>query len=428
MIAPGSWLGVIGGGQLGRFFCGAARGLGYRVAVLDPDPTCPAAPVADLYLEAAYDDDAALREFGQRCAAVTVEFEGVPAASLELLAAHCKVTPGPAALAATQDRIVEKVLLSRIAGVAPHIPVYSRADLVRAPDFPYPGILKAARFGYDGKGQARVDSPAEALHAFARLGEVACVLEQRLSFERELSVVLARSRGCRTAVFPVVENIHRDGILDTSIAPAEIPASVAAAAERAAVAVADALDYQGVMAVEFFLLPDGRLLANEIAPRPHNSGHYTIDSCPASQFEQQVRVLAGLPLGPTAPGAPAVMVNLLGELWADGEPDWSSIESVPGARLHLYGKNVPRPGRKMGHYTCLGETIDQALHRALEIRRALTARPHRHPSPRVEPGPCEYQSEAARQFTLRRPNRMGRPASKDPTASLPIRPRATGAA
>lgn len=376
-IAPGSWLGVLGGGQLGRMFCHAAQSLGYRVCVLDPLEGGPAGAVADQQIVAAYDDPGALARLGALCAAVTTEFENVPALSLELLARHCFVRPPAACVAVSQDRLAEKAfILSCGVDVAPHAPLVTDADLARIDPRLFPAILKTARLGYDGKGQLGVADVAGLAPAWRRLQGVACVLEQRLPLRRELSVLVARGADGATRVFPVSENEHRDGILAASILPARIDAAQARRAGELAVRIAEGLSYVGVLCTELFELDDGRLLVNEIAPRPHNSGHATIDVCVTSQFAQQARALAGLPLGEVRQLSPAVMLNLLGDLWFDGRgrdrtPAFERVLAVPGACLHLYGKAEARPGRKMGHVTVLGATDEQARERAAVVAGVL---------------------------------------------------------
>jgi 5-(carboxyamino)imidazole ribonucleotide synthase len=374
MIAPGSLLGLLGGGQLGRMFTMAAQSMGYRVLVLDPGDHSPAGSVADEHLRADYLDRDALRTMAQRCAAATTEFENVPAESLDFLAQHTVVSPSAQAVAIAQDRIREKTFLADSGlDVAPFAVVAGDADLDDARLSPLlPGILKIARLGYDGKGQVRVATPGDVRAAFASLGSKPCVLEKFLSLEREVSVVVARAFDDSVTTFPVAENQHAHGILDVSIVPARIPPALADAARQAAIRVAERLDYRGVLCVEFFVV-GGRLLVNEIAPRPHNSGHYTIDACVTSQFEQQARVLCGVPLGDTAMHCPAVMVNLLGDLWSAGEPNWGHVLRHGRAKLHLYGKTEARPGRKMGHYTVLAEDVGQALAIATEIKSLLLA-------------------------------------------------------
>ena len=377
-LPPRAWLGLLGGGQLGRMFCMAAQSMGYRVCVLDPGSDSPAGTVADRHLRADYLDADALRELAVTCRAATTEFENVPADALRFLADHAVVSPAAEAVGIAQDRIAEKRFV-REAGidVAPYAPVVAEDDLERADDSLFPGILKAARLGYGGKGQARVATRDEARDAFERFGRVPCVLEQRLALALEVSAVVARGFDGRAVSYPIAENAHRGGILAASIAPARVSPLLAARARDATLAIAERLDYVGVLCVVFFVLDDGRLLVNEMAPRPHNSGHYTIDACVTSQFEQQARVLAGLPLGDTRQHSPAVMVNLLGDCWYPGagddtaEPDWAEVLRHPQAKLHLYGKAQPRRGRKMGHVTVLGDTVDDALATAAAIERAL---------------------------------------------------------
>ena len=369
ILAPGSWLGLLGGGQLGRMFCMAAQSMGFRVCVLDPGDEGPAASVADRHLRADYLDPRALEELAGLCGAATTEFENVPAQALEFLASHIDVCPGATPVAIAQDRIAEKEFVGRCGlDVAPWHAVRDAADLAAAPASLFPGILKVARLGYDGKGQAPVADAASALAAFERFRGVPCVLERRLELATELSVVVARTFDGQTAAYPVAENVHRGGILATSSAPARVDPALARQATEATVRVAHTLEYVGVLCVEFFVLDDASLLVNEIAPRPHNSGHYTIDACVTSQFEQQARVMAGWPLGGTQQHEPAVMLNILGDAWFHGpdpalvtQPQWLRVVQHPRAKLHLYGKREPRVGRKMGHVTVLGDSLDQAL-------------------------------------------------------------------
>ncbi|NYT62312.1 5-(carboxyamino)imidazole ribonucleotide synthase [Alcaligenaceae bacterium] len=378
-IAPGDWLGMIGGGQLGRMFCHAAQSLGYKVAVLDPDTASPAGAVADMHIQASYDDEAGLRQLSARCKSVTTEFENVPAQSLQMLAdLGSSVRPAAAAVAIVQDRISEKAFIQE-AGVpvAPYVPVRSDLDLVAAPDTLFPGILKAARLGYDGKGQARVGNRQEAQQAFAEFG-VACVLEALLPLASELSVVMARGADGKTVFFPSAQNEHRDGILAVSSVDAQSAGqALAVQAVQSAQAIAEGLRYVGVLCVEFFVLQDGSLIVNEIAPRPHNSGHYTMNASISSQFEQQARVTAGLPLGSTDSLCSVVMLNILGDVWFDSstggkrEPDWSAVLAVPGAKLHLYGKAEARRGRKMGHVNVLGATLADAQAGAAQVAQVL---------------------------------------------------------
>ncbi len=367
-LVPGQWLGMLGGGQLGRMFCHAAQSLGYRVVVLDPAADSPAGAVADLHIQADYDSPEGLAQLAASCSAVTTEFENVPAASLRQLAQSCRVSPSADAVALTQDRISEKTFIaSQGIAVAPHAAILAVADLDQVPENLFPGILKLARLGYDGKGQARVATLAEARQAFEDFGSLPCVLEARLPLAYELSVVVARGFDGAVATYPVSRNEHRDGILAVSVAPSPgVSADVAATVAATGAKIANGLDYHGVLCVEFFVLADGQLVVNEIAPRPHNSGHYTIDACVSSQFEQQARVLAGMPLGSTATMAPSVMLNILGDAWFDAkdqlrDPDWAAVLAVPGAKLHLYGKMQARKGRKMGHVTCVGHNEAEAL-------------------------------------------------------------------
>lgn len=372
MLLPGATLGVLGGGQLGRMFALAARVMGYRVVVLDPDPLCPAGQVADVHLKAPYTDAVALMRMGELCQAVTTEFENVPASSLELLARRTRVAPAPPVVQLAQDRLQEKSCASGFGcDTAPYVNVEDEGDLVHAwSQLAGPGLLKTRRLGYDGKGQMRVDDLDELVSAHAALGRVPCLLEGLLSIAREFSVILARNAQGEIAYFPLAENVHRRGILDMSIVPARLSETVADEARRMARRIAEGLDYVGVLAVEFFQLADGRVVFNEMAPRPHNSGHYSLDACVTDQFEQQVRALCGLPLGDTRLLTPVVMVNLLGDLWSRG-PRWEALLRHPGVKLHLYGKAEARPGRKMGHYTCLAPTLDEALALAQETRQAL---------------------------------------------------------
>jgi 5-(carboxyamino)imidazole ribonucleotide synthase len=373
MILPGAALGLLGGGQLGRMFAMAARTMGYRVLVLDPDPESPAGSLADRHIPAAYDDPKALEVLAQSCAVVTTEFENVPAAALTRLQSSVPVRPRPEAVAIAQNRIDEKSFV-RDHGLhtAPFRPIRRAEDLEPAfAAIGAPALLKTSRLGYDGKGQATVDSLAELAAAFQAFKSVECILEERLTLEREISVVLARGVDGAVAAFPVGENVHARGILDTTTAPARVSPTLAKEAHAVAAALAGALDYVGVLGVEFFVAAGGRLLINEIAPRPHNSGHYTLDGCVTSQFEQQVRAVTGLPLGAVDLRSPIAMVNLLGDLWQAGEPNWAAALQNPRVKLHLYGKKEPRPGRKMGHLNALADSPEAALRAAVEARARL---------------------------------------------------------
>lgn len=382
MILPPARLGMLGGGQLGRFFVSAAHEMGYKVWVLDPDSHSPAGLIADRHLMAGYDEYAALDELAEGCAGITTEFENVPAETLDYLAKFVPVRPSAQAVAVCQNRIAEKTFL-RDHGL-PHGPfavIRGEADITAANAGLFPAVLKVARFGYDGKGQARVADRAEALHAFHQFQNEPCVLEKMLSLDYEVSVVLARDEAGAVAVFPPAENSHRRGILDVTIAPARASVCQQDSAQEVAERIAQALDYVGTLGVEFFVCR-GELLVNEMAPRPHNSGHHTLDACVTSQYDQQVRALCGLPLGLPRQHSPAVMVNLLGELWFENgdphghyrEPDWSVLAAVPGLRLHLYAKHHARHGRKMGHFTVVCEDAVQAVERAMAARQAIGIR------------------------------------------------------
>ena len=377
MILPGATVGVLGGGQLGRMFTLQARTMGYAVVVLDPDPASPAGAVANRHIRAPYDDQRALSDLSASCAAITTEFENVPAAALQILAQTSLVRPPVETVATSQDRIAEKNFLQ-----SHGIPT-ARFHAVRDPRelktavaaLRLPALLKTSRLGYDGKGQALVESEEDAVRAFQRFGGVPCVLEERLLLECELSVVLARGADGDVAPFPVAENRHRNGILETSVVPARVPEAMAREARELATGLAEEMEYVGVLGVELFVADGSRLLVNEMAPRPHNSGHYTLDACSTDQFEQQLRALCGLPLAQPWLLSPVAMINLLGDLWADGEPRWEEALRRPGVRLHLYGKAEARPGRKMGHLNCLATDPERALATALETRDALRRRP-----------------------------------------------------
>ena len=358
-------LGVLGGGQLGRMFVHAAQALGYETVVLDPDAGSPAGHVSQHFIQADYRDAQALRDLATLAGAITTEFENVPAESLAALAADRLVSPMAEAVAIAQDRIREKAHFTRCAAAggvapAPYAVIESEADLAAVPDALLPGVLKTARLGYDGKGQARVATRAELAAAWQQMGGVACVLEQLLPLAAECSVIVARGRDGQIVSLPVQRNLHRGGILAvTEVFEGNVPLALAQQARAATEQIANELGYVGVLCVEYFVLADGRLVVNEMAPRPHNSGHYTVDACDVSQFELQVRTLAGLPLTAPRQHSAAVMLNLLGDLWfdaVDGEdvprtPPWPAVLALPGAHLHLYGKAEARRGRKMGHLT-----------------------------------------------------------------------------
>jgi 5-(carboxyamino)imidazole ribonucleotide synthase len=378
VILPGTTLGVVGGGQLGRMFVHAAQALGYVTAVLDPDPDSPAGKVAHHHIHADYLDVKGLAQLADLSAAVTTEFENVPAQALATLANHCPVAPSAEAVAVCQDRAAEKAQFVRCGvACAPHAVIDNDAALAAVGDELLPGILKTARMGYDGKGQQRVRTRDELAAAWRELKRVPCVLEKMLPLAFELSVIVARSSSGAVTHFPLQRNLHRDGILAVTEVPAPgVSAELAQAAVDAAQRIAATMRYVGVLCVEFFVLDDGTLVANEMAPRPHNSGHYTIDACDASQFDLQVRAMTGLPLVAPRLHSPALMLNLLGDLWfRDGAvahtPPWDAVLALPGVHLHLYGKSEPRRGRKMGHLTITSADAEQAHATALRAAALL---------------------------------------------------------
>jgi 5-(carboxyamino)imidazole ribonucleotide synthase len=371
-------LGVMGGGQLGRMFVQAAQSMGYFTAVLDPDKTSPAGLVAHYHIDAAYTDEQGLAQLMQRCAAITTEFENVPAPALYTLGAHRPVSPSAESVAICQDRAAEKrhFMASGVA-CAPFAVIEAEADFARIDAALLPGILKTTRLGYDGKGQVSVaDAPALAA-AWRQLEQLPCVLEQRLPLRHELSVIVARGADGAMVQLPVQRNLHRDGILAVTQAPApDVSPATQQQAVDAARRLAAEMSYIGVLCVEFFVLEDGSLVANEMAPRPHNSGHYSIDACDVSQFELQVRCLAGLPLPVPRQHSSAVMLNLLGDLWFDAAgaertPPWTAVLALPGTHLHLYGKASARRARKMGHLTVTAADAVRAHAVALEAAALL---------------------------------------------------------
>jgi len=367
-IAPGATLGVLGGGQLGRMFVHSAQQLGFRTVVLEPDAASPAAQLAHEHVCTRYDDAGGLARLAQACAAITTEFENVPAATLAALAAQRTVAPSASAVAICQDRAAEKAAFAR-AGVAcaPHAMIASAADAARVDSSLFPAILKTSTLGYDGKGQRHVATQAMLADALKAFGGAPCVLEKKLPLAAEISVIVARGGDGTVVHLPPQENVHRDGILVLTRVPA---VAAGAAQQREAVALAmrmaEAMGYVGVLCVEFFVLEDGSLVANEMAPRPHNSGHYSIDACDVSQFELQVRSLVGAPLCAPRLHSPCVMLNLLGDLWFSGtseeavEPPWERVLALPGVHLHLYGKAEPRRARKMGHVTITAASAGEA--------------------------------------------------------------------
>jgi 5-(carboxyamino)imidazole ribonucleotide synthase len=377
-IVPGATLGVMGGGQLGRMFVHAAQQMGYATAVLDADAESPAGLIAHEHIRADYTDAAGLERLARASAAITTEFENVPAESLATLAQRRPVAPGAAAVAVCQDRAAEKAHFVRSgAPCAPHALIASEADLARVDAAALlPGILKTNRLGYDGKGQMQVATRDELAAAWAALERVPCLLEKRLPLARELSVIVARGSDGAIVHFPVQQNLHRGGILAVTEVPApDIAAATQQRAVDAARQIAAAFGYVGVLCVEFFVLQDGSLVANEMAPRPHNSGHYSLDACDVSQFDLQVRTLTGAPLAMPRLHSPCVMLNLLGDLWwRDGrevEPDWAGVLAHDGVHLHLYGKADARPGRKMGHLTVTAASAAQARAVALDVATRL---------------------------------------------------------
>lgn len=386
-------LGVMGGGQLGRMFVQAAQAMGYFTAVLDPDPASPAGLISHFHIQTPFDDEQGLAQLMQRCDAITTEFENVPAPALVTLGAHRPVAPSAPCVAVAQDRIKEKahfLACAPVSGVypAPYAAIESADMLAAAPADLLPGILKTARMGYDGKGQMRVSTREELAAAWEQLGRVPCVLEKMLPLQSECSVIVARGADGQVISFPVQANTHRDGILAlTEVFEGAVPADLAKRAQASTVAIANHLHYVGVLCVEYFVVDNGAggqdLVVNEMAPRPHNSGHYTQNACDMSQFEAQVRALAGLPLPTPRQHSPAIMVNLLGDLWFDANavhaerseraitPPWTQVLALPGTHLHLYGKLSARPGRKMGHLNITAPTTEQVRETAAQVLKLL---------------------------------------------------------
>ncbi len=377
-LAPGSTLGVLGGGQLGRMFVHAAQAMGYRTAVLDADPESPAGLVSHHHIRTAYDDPDGLAELARLSDAITTEFENVPASAMAALAGQRPVAPAARCVAVAQDRAQEKAhFVACGVPCAPHAVIETAAHLAAVSADLLPGILKTARLGYDGKGQRRVANAAELAAAWAELGSVPCVLEKMLPLALECSVLIARGHDGATVALPVQRNLHRDGILAvTEVYEGNVPPALASQAQAAAVSIANELQYVGVLCVEFFVLQDGRLVVNEIAPRPHNSGHYSQDACDISQFGLQVRTLAGLPLVAPRLHSATVMLNLLGDLWftqgrSAQEPPWAHVLALPGCHLHLYGKTQAKHGRKMGHLNVTAATPEAARATALQAAALL---------------------------------------------------------
>ncbi|HEY2895331.1 MAG TPA: 5-(carboxyamino)imidazole ribonucleotide synthase [Pirellulales bacterium] len=374
-ILPGATIGVLGSGQLGRMFAIAARRMGYRVHTLSPDDDTPTGQVSDHEVNADYHDLDAVGEFARGVDVITFEFENIPSETVEAAARHAPVRPGGNVLYTTQHRLREKIFLSQSGfPVVPFRPVSSEADLRAALEqVGIPAVLKTAGWGYDGKGQSKITEADDLARAWQALGTGEAVVEKLIDFELEISVVAARGIDGSLADYGAIANRHERHILDVSTAPADVPARVAQDAVAMARAVLEKLEVVGVLCVEFFVTRAGQLLINELAPRPHNSGHLTFDACVTSQFEQQLRAICGLALGSTELLRPAAMANLLGDLWEAGEPNWEAACRFPGVKLHLYGKEQPRPGRKMGHLTTLAASASEAEQIVLAAREALHA-------------------------------------------------------
>lgn len=375
-ILPGSTVGVLGSGQLGRMFAIAARRMGYRVHTLSPDDDTPTGQVADREVQAAYEDLDAVRDFARHVDVVTFEFENISAAATDAAEEFAPVRPAGSVLHTTQHRLREKTFLSANGfPVTPNETVRSLAELEAAlVRLGTPAVLKTAGWGYDGKGQSKIERASDAAAAWSKVATSEAILEAWVPFKSEVSVVAARGLDGEYADFGVVANTHRNHILDLTVAPADVSDRVRRDATEIARAILEKLQVVGVLCVEFFLTHDDKLLVNELAPRPHNSGHFSFDACVTSQFEQQLRAICGLPLGSTELLRPAAMSNLLGDLWTDGEPNWVAACKLPNVKLHLYGKATARPGRKMGHLTAFGKTPAEAAETALAARDALLRR------------------------------------------------------
>jgi 5-(carboxyamino)imidazole ribonucleotide synthase len=376
-LLPGSIVGILGGGQLGRMLAIAARRMGYRIHVFEPSPGCPAGEISDVEINASYDDLPALEEFARSVDVITFEFENIPISAIDRVAALRPVRPRGGVLHVCQNREREKLFLQANGfPCAPFRVVDSAESLAAARDeIGFPSVLKTADFGYDGKGQVKLSGGEEPSAVWEAFGAPRGVLEKWIAFEAELSVVCARGLDGRTVPFPASENQHARHILDLSIVPARFADSVLDDAAALAKKITAALDVVGLLAVELFLTHDGSLVVNELAPRPHNSGHFTFDACETSQFEQQLRAVCGLPLGSPTLLRPVVMWNLLGDLWMNGEPDWAKFLADPHAKLHLYGKSEARPGRKMGHVCRMADTVEEALHAISALKRISAATP-----------------------------------------------------
>jgi len=387
-ILPPAWLGILGGGQLGRMFIHEAQSLGYKVCVLDPDPLSPGGAVAEKHLCADYGDEKALNDMANLCAAVSTEFENVPANTLDYFQNKgIFVAPMGQCVSIAQDRVLEKQFLRDCSvqsgiGPAPYHVIQSAGDLVMAPTHLFPAILKTARMGYDGKGQMNVLDANELKSAWQSLGQSVCVLEKRMPLAFEVSALIVRGHDGKLTAYPVAENIHRNGILHTTTVPSPSLAKYPDLSQKiiaASYEIAEKMAYVGVLCVEYFVLQDGSVVVNEVAPRPHNSGHYTMDACVTSQFEQQVRAMARLPLGDVTLMEPVAMLNILGDVWFENdqtrEPRWDQVLAHSSAKLHLYGKASPKLGRKMGHINCLGKSIDEARAACVAVAHDLDISP-----------------------------------------------------
>ncbi len=377
VFLPGSRIGIMGSGQLGRMFAIAARRMGYGIQTFSPERDTPTGQLADREVVASYDDAEAVREFARGIDLLTFEFENIPAQSIQWAAEICEVRPSGTVLHICQHRLREKNFLQEAGLPLPKfMPVSNEAELRAAvEEIGTPSVLKTAAFGYDGKGQAKLGPETDLEKAWEPFEGRGAVLEQWVEFEKEISVIVARGGDGHVVSYPVCENIHRNHILDVTIVPAEVGSEVAQRARKLAETVAEKLDLVGLLAVEMFLLADGSILINELAPRPHNSGHFSFDACVTSQFEQQLRAVCGLPLGSTDLLRPVAMANLLGDLWVDGEPDWVAAARFPDVKIHLYGKAEPRPGRKMGHLVAFGADTTEARERVCAAREALGRKP-----------------------------------------------------
>ncbi len=374
MILPGATLGVLGGGQLGRMFTAAALRMGYKVVVYDPDRLSPAGLIASQHLCAAFDDVEVLDEFAELCESITIEFENIPLLSLEYLEKKVPLSPNSNAVRIAQNRLQEKSFFQRNQlPTANFFEILDESEIKKAVEaVGFPCILKTAQFGYDGKGQSVCDNERDVVSAFREVGQVACILEEKIELQLEVSVVMACEKNGTISTFPVAQNAHKDGILDTTIVPAQISKDDEEQAISLAMRLASCLKYNGVLAVELFISRTGEFFVNEIAPRPHNSGHYTQDSTETCQFEQQVRMMCELPAGSCKLYREVAMLNLLGDLWGDSAPNWKHVFMLDGAKLHLYGKQEARIGRKMGHINIVGTNASALLETARDLKRKLS--------------------------------------------------------